>query len=232
MLGLLGIGGGGGVLFGWGCGEAVAGVEEAGVVVEPGGGGELGPADGVGEVLAGGDVADVPADPVGAGFGEGVGGEGAVVGEGEAGQGDGAVGGEGVGVEEDVGGAREAVLPEDDGLVLEAGVVAVEVAGAVAGGRGEALEVHELGEAAGEGVAGGFGVDVLAGEGVLGGDPGGELGAVEVFHPAVGVGDGGAEVVVDVRGAAGGGVGEGGCGHGEWFLDCLRGGAGLSEAGK
>lgn len=108
--------------------------------------------------------------------------------------------------------------------------MAVDVAGAVACGRGEALEVHELGEAAGEGFAGRCGVYEGAGEGVLGGDPGGELGGIEVFHPAVGVGDGVTEVVVDVRGSAGGGVGQGRCGHREWFFDCLRGGRGLPEA--
>ena len=50
--------------------------------------------------------------------------------------------------------------------------------------------------------------EILLREIVLGVDPGLDLGRVDVFHPAVGIGDFGAEVVVDVVDFAGGGIGE------------------------
>ena len=60
--------------------------------------------------------------------------------------------------------------------------------------------------AAGDDVEGG------AGEGVFGVDPGLDLRRVDVFHPAIGVGDLRAKVGVNVVRAAGGGV-LGGLGH-------------------
>ena len=132
----------------------VAFVEEAAGVLEPGCAAELGPLDEVGEVFAGGDVADVPFDPVAAGVGDGVGGVVAVVGDADAAERYSSVGGHGVGVEQDVRLAGETFLPEDDVLVLQAGVVGVEVACAAAGGCGVALEVDELHEAGVHGLRG------------------------------------------------------------------------------
>ena len=126
---------------------------------------------------------------------------GAGVREGDAGEGDGAVRGEGVGVEKEVGLAGGAILPKEHGLVLEASVVSVDEAAVADGGGGDALEVGEGEQAAVEGGTAGNGVEDGAGEGVLCGDPDFDLGAIDVFHPAVGIGDGGVEVGVDVVGA-------------------------------
>ena len=163
---------------------------------------------GAGVSRAGADFFYVPGDPVGAGFREGKGEECAVGGEGKASEGDGAVGREGVGIEQEVGLAVWAVLPEKDSLILEAGVVGVDEAVVTDGGGREALKVGEGEKALAEGLAAGNGVEDRAGEGVLRADPGFDFGAVDVFHPAVGIRDGGVEVGVDVVGAARGWVHE------------------------
>ena len=187
-------------------GGVVAFVEEAAGVFEPGCTAELGPLDEVGEIFAGGDLADVPFDPVAAGLGDGVGGVAAVVGDADAAERDRAVGGHGVGVKQDVRLAGETLLPEDDVLVLQAFVVGVEVAGAAARGCGVALEVGEVHEARVHFFAARRAVDVGTGEKVFGVDPGLYVGRVDVLHPAVGVRDFGAEIVVDLFDGVGFGV--------------------------
>ena len=105
--------------------------------------------------------------------------------------------------------AGEAFLPEEDVLVLQAGVVGVEVACAAAGGCGVALEVEEFREAALHRLAEGNLREVCVRELVFGVDPRLELGGVDVFHPAIGVADLGAEVVVDLVDFSRCGIGEG-----------------------
>ena len=72
--------------------------------------------------------------------------------------------------------AGEAFLPEEDVLVLEAGVVGVEVACAAARRCGVALEVEERGEALLHGLAERDLCEIFLREIVLGVDPDLELG--------------------------------------------------------
>lgn len=195
-----------------GSGRRIAAVVEAAAVGQPGGSGEFDPLDFIRETFAGGDVDDIPGGPVGAGLGEGVGKELAVLGDGGAGDGDGAIGREGVGIEqEDFLGIGFVLAPVVDALVLQARFAGVKEAAGDEGGQTVLVVVPGFGEAFFEGLAlGDFGEKGF-GESLLRFDPGSGLGGVEVFEPAVGVGDGLAvEGFGDVS-AAGFGVGEG-CG--------------------
>ncbi len=92
-------------------------------------------------------------------------------------------------------------------MLLESGIVLEEITAAVLTGSGEALVIPELGEAVVDGLAVGDLIEVAEGQFVFGFDPGMGFGGIGVFEPAVGVGDFGAVVVVDLVAAAGLGVG-------------------------
>ena len=211
-------------------GGGVAAVVEA--VADPARAGELDPLQHVARLFAGGEVHHADFLPVAAGR---VAHHHDVLvvigGAGQAGR-DRPVLAEGVGVEEDPVLAVEAVADVPDALVLQAVVLADVVAVANLPGRADLLVVEDLLVAVADGLAEGDGVQVAAGHGVLGFDPGAGLLAAVVLEPAVGVGDLGAEVGVDdvfgagVRvikglhriGSVGGGATGGqeeGCGAGE-----------------
>jgi hypothetical protein len=162
----------------------VALVIEASAVVAPGDAGELGPANLVREVLAAVDVAHLDRAPVGAAVGQRIGEALPIVAGRGLGQRHRSVGGERVGVEQEPGRCAEALLHVDRRLILQAVVTRVEVVAAVLLGYAVALVVPQLRQARLDAVARRVREELL-GKGVLLVDPGLELWAVEVLHPAV-----------------------------------------------
>ena len=136
----------------------------------------------------------------------------AVLADGEAGDSDGAIGGEGIGIEPELlFGIRFVLTPVVDTLILQARFAGVKETSGDEGGQTVLIVVPGFGEAFFESLALGDVGKVGFRQGLLGFDPSSGLGGVEVFEPAVGVGDGLAvEGFGDVS-AAGFGVGKG-CG--------------------
>ena len=197
-------------------GRRVAAVVEA--VADPAGAGEFDPLEDVAGLLAGVEVHHADLLPVAASHIAHDHDMLVVIGgAGEAG-GHRAVLAQGVGVEEDAILAVEAVANVPDALVLQAVVFADVVAVANLPRCADFLVVEDLLVPVSDRVAERDGVEVAAGDGVLGLNPCAGLFAAVVLQPAVGVGDLGAEVGVgDVFGAGvriGEGHGVGGSGAG------------------
>ena len=143
----------------------------------------------IGQILAGVDVADLPFDPIGARGGEAVGHVFSVVGDGDILERDRAVSREFVGVKENLGFLLEILGGVENRLVLQAVVSIEKVSSALFGGSADAFDVPNIGEMFLELVATGDFIEISFGDGVLGFDPLHGLFRIEIFKPAVVVGD-------------------------------------------
>ena len=187
------------VVFAWG----IAAVEEPRVVGHPGDRSELGEVDQVARVFAALHIAYLPLPPVRAAVRLGVGDVAPVAARGHPGQRHRRVLAPGVRVEQEAAGRFVALLVHrlghvDDALVLQPVVVAVEVAPAALARRAPALVVPNLQQPVLDRGAAWKGGQKRLRDGVLRRHPGRRLFTVEVFEPAVRVGDLNAEVVVDL----------------------------------
>ncbi len=176
----------------------VAGIEEAGTIVGPGGAGELDPTQMIVQVPLGLDIPHEELAPVGAARGNAVDERLAVLGEVEYTGGDGTILRELVGVEQQLGLGIQARLHVEDRLVLQPVVLPVEVVIPFLPRRTVTLVVPDLGEPFSDPIALGNRLEVSERHLVLRHDPRLGLFGVDVFEPAVGVGDDGPVVVVCV----------------------------------
>ena len=190
-----------GVPFG---GFGVAAVEEP--VAMPRDRGDLDPLHDIGERFAGLEIEDPDLLPVGAGVADHVRDVARRMVEGEAGDARGAIRRERIGVEQHLSLPVLSSLNAVHGLVLEPVIAGKEQPGAFLLRRGRPGVVHQRRHPVAQLLAVRDAVEVLEGDGVLGGDPGSGLLGEVILEPAVGVGDRGPMVDVDVGVFPGNGI--------------------------
>ena len=175
----------------------IAGVEEALRVLRPREVGKTHPSDFVGKVLALVEIADVDRLPVGAPFREPVREHSSIGRRHPLRERHRAVRREDVGIEHERRRCRQTRADVKRRLALQAAVLLVEVASALAHGNAHLGVIPQLRDPLFEAIAPGQPGEIVRRHLILGRHPGGDVRRVEVFHPPVRVGDLRAEVVVD-----------------------------------
>ncbi len=189
-------------------GLGVARVEKALAVMGPADVGEFYPAHRMGQGFVGRDIEHIDCLPVRAALGQGVRHVFAVWRGGIGGERGATMVRKAVRVEQDMWRAGRATLHIEHGLVLDAGIAAIKQQAAALERGGLFGVVPEFGELCIERGAEFQAGEIMGGELILCGNPGGEAWIGEVFHPLIGRGNFGAEIIIHNIVAMGRRIGE------------------------